>query len=283
MKPTVSVVMPCLNERKNLPRSIKSVVNQTLTDWELIVVDDGSSDGSADYVEQLANTDPRIRCVRNIGHHGVAACLNLAISMARGEFIARLDADDESDPERLELMVRRMRSEATLGVLGCGVIKQRWSDGALVEVNRFALPDDHQALVNSLAYMVGIGANCLVRREVFERVGGYDPCIGAEEELEFLIRAAKLFRLGYLAEPLYVYNVIEGKGRSVVGKRLKKKLILAGLNLRAIRELNLPLRFAPLAFGWILFGLMPERIKALVRNRLGFLVGRYKGHDRAVL
>ncbi len=98
--PSVSIVLPTFNRRSTLPRAIKSVLAQTWTDWELIVVDDGSTDGSADLVEAIA--DPRVRLARQ-SNRGAAAARNHGLSLCRGRWITFLDSDDEWLPNFLAL------------------------------------------------------------------------------------------------------------------------------------------------------------------------------------
>ncbi|MFZ0393020.1 MAG: glycosyltransferase family A protein [Terracidiphilus sp.] len=101
-KPLVSVVMPVRNGMPFLPEAVESIRSQTWPNWELIVVDDHSTDGTASYLAQL--TDPRIRAIKSAGC-GFEAARTSGIQVSRGEFVARLDADDVAMPERLEMQV----------------------------------------------------------------------------------------------------------------------------------------------------------------------------------
>lgn len=99
-KPKVSVLMPVRNEEKNISRSMGSVLSQTMKDWELIVADNGSSDRSWDLAMEFRKTDDRIKILRN-RNLGFTHSLNLLIGLAEGQYLARLDADDEFLPEKL--------------------------------------------------------------------------------------------------------------------------------------------------------------------------------------
>lgn len=127
--PLVSVIMSMRNGASTVGAAICSVVSQTLRDWELIVIDDGSSDKGAIIVEGFR--DERIRLVREPSSAGLAARLNQAVSLARGEFIARMDADDISFPERLSRQVVHLREHPELDLLGCGAVVFR-NGGELV-------------------------------------------------------------------------------------------------------------------------------------------------------
>lgn len=106
--PRVSVIMPVYNAAGFLEETIASVSAQSLTDWELLVVDDGSSDGSADILARLAASDPRIRPLSSGGNQGAGAARNLAMAAARGRYLAFLDADDLWHPEKLTRQVAAM-------------------------------------------------------------------------------------------------------------------------------------------------------------------------------
>lgn len=110
MKPQVSVITPCLNGSAYLAQAIESVRAQTLTDWELLVVDDGSSDGSQRMAAEYAAGDERIVPLVTSGHCGAAAARNLGLRAARGRFVAFLDCDDWWHPAKLGTQVDAMRA-----------------------------------------------------------------------------------------------------------------------------------------------------------------------------
>ena len=116
--PKVSVVLPVFNGAATIGRAVASVLRQTFEDWELIVVDDGSTDGTAALLHHLAKSEPRLR-VLTIAHAGIVAALNTGLAAARAPFIARLDADDEAHPERLAEQVALLRARPEIGLAGC--------------------------------------------------------------------------------------------------------------------------------------------------------------------
>lgn len=114
----ISVIMPAYNAEKYLPRSIGSVQAQTYENWELLVVDDGSADGSAALVERIAAQDPRVKLLRN-QHGGTARARNTALDVAKGEFLAFIDADDVFHPCFLQIAMEAMeREKAEMAVCG---------------------------------------------------------------------------------------------------------------------------------------------------------------------
>src|SRR5205807_4384385 len=115
--PLVSVVMTVLNGANTVGAAIRSIQLQTLQDWELIVIDNGSSDQSGAIVKGF--DDPRIRLIREENTAWVAVRLNQAISASRGQFIARMDGDDICFPQRLALQVARLQEDPQVDLLGC--------------------------------------------------------------------------------------------------------------------------------------------------------------------
>lgn len=119
-KPKVTVLMPVYNGEKYLEEAVNSILNQTFIDFELLIVDDGSTDGSAAIIQ--AYDDPRIRPVRNEKNLNLAATLNRGIAMARGEYIARMDCDDLSLPERLSRQVSFLDENPSCGLCATNAV-----------------------------------------------------------------------------------------------------------------------------------------------------------------
>lgn len=118
-KPVVSVMMPVYNGRKLIDASIQSLLNQTFTDWECIIVNDGSTDGTAAYLSTIE--DPRFRIETFEQNRGRAAAREKALQLASGEFLAMLDADDLYHPEKLERQVKAMREHPEVALVGCSI------------------------------------------------------------------------------------------------------------------------------------------------------------------
>jgi glycosyltransferase involved in cell wall biosynthesis len=127
-RPVVSVIMSMRNSALTVGAAVRSVLMQTLRDWEMIVIDDGSSDHSSDIVEGFH--DGRIRLVRETRSAGLAARLNQAVTLTQGEFIARMDADDICFPERLARQVARLREEPQIDLVSCAAVV--FSEGTLI-------------------------------------------------------------------------------------------------------------------------------------------------------
>lgn len=122
MSPVVSVVLPAFDAAATVERAVASIQAQTLADWELIAVDDGSNDGTGERLAALARADPRVRVLRR-PHEGIVAALNAGLAEARGAWVARMDADDEMPPARLATQAAFLADPAQrdVGVVGCRV------------------------------------------------------------------------------------------------------------------------------------------------------------------
>lgn len=178
MRPTVSVVLPVWNGARTIACAVESVRAQTWGDWELVVVDDGSTDGTREILRALAREEPRM-IVAERDHAGVVVAANAAAEVARGEFIARMDADDVAHPERLAEQVAWLEAPAhrEAGVVGSLVA----FGGERAAGEGYAL---HVDWVNSLVSPEAIALNRFVeqpvanpsvmfRRELLARHGGY--------------------------------------------------------------------------------------------------------------
>ncbi len=119
--PSVSVLMPIYNAELTLAEAVESILAQTFTDFELIVVDDGSTDGSLQMLQKFAHRDTRIRIISR-PNTGIAGALNEAMDAARGEFLARMDADDISLPARFEKQVAFLQEHPDVVLLGSRVM-----------------------------------------------------------------------------------------------------------------------------------------------------------------
>lgn len=176
--PRVSVVLPVRHAAGTVARAIASIRAQTFPDWELIAVDDGSSDGTREILRALARDEPRLTLIEQ-DHAGVAAAANAGAAAARGEFIARMDADDVSHPERLAAQVAFLDAVENRGVGVAGCLVEFGGDRAAAEgyarhvdwVNSLVTPDEialHRFVEAPLA-----NPSVMFRRELVARHGGY--------------------------------------------------------------------------------------------------------------
>jgi len=129
-EPLVSVVMPVHNAEKYLERAIKSILGQTYQTFEFIIIDDGSTDSSGEIIAEFERLDSRIHVIRFPTNQGLVSALNYGLEIAQGDYIARMDADDISLPDRFSKQVEFMGSHPEIGLLGCGM-RYMQEDGTL--------------------------------------------------------------------------------------------------------------------------------------------------------
>ncbi|HZL37730.1 MAG TPA: glycosyltransferase [Tepidisphaeraceae bacterium] len=207
--PAVSVVLPVYNAQRYLARALDSVLNQTFADFELIVVDDGSKDGSLSILRRYAREDARIRLLSR-ANTGIVGALNDGLSMARGEFIARMDGDDLCLPTRFEKQVAYLREHSECVLVGSQVLLIDPADAPICPKHdtRFTHAEIDEAHLH-WGWPV-IHPSVLMRREAVEQAGGYREEYKWLEDLDLFLRLAEIGGLANLPDVLLHYRLHEG-------------------------------------------------------------------------
>jgi len=174
--PRVTVGIPFYNEEETLAGAIRSVFAQTQSDWELILVDDGSTDGSLDIARSV--DDPRVRVVGDGQHRGLSARLNQIVVLASARLVARMDADDLMHPERLRSQLSYLAKNPTVDVVGTGMFIL---DGDDLPVAKRLAPVHPMSALAALSRGCFIHASVMGRREWFARYPYDSGCDGAED------------------------------------------------------------------------------------------------------
>ena len=205
--PIVSVIMPVYNGEKYLAEAVDSILTQTFTDFELLIVDDASQDGSVEIIRSYEQGDDRIRFFQLERNSGSADARNVAIAAASGEYIAGMDCDDVSLPQRLQKQVDFLESHCEIGGLGSGRRVVNYDLSTLLYY--YVLPRQH-ALI-ALNWFIGssfMGATLMIRRDFLLAVGGYESGRRAVEDLELVSRLLQEtpIRFSNLPENLYIYR-----------------------------------------------------------------------------
>lgn len=203
--PRVSVLMPAYNREAYIREAVESVLRQTFTDFELVAVDDGSTDGTVAVLEELARRDERVRVIK-AGRLGLVGVSNETVRHARGEYLARLDADDVALPGRLEKQVAYMDSHPECVVVG-GQMEIMDSVGQFKrmktvpteheQIDGFHLAGQGSAIMNSTAMMRGA---------TVREVGGYRRLFEICDDLDLWMRLAEKGRLANLPEVFVRYR-----------------------------------------------------------------------------
>jgi GT2 family glycosyltransferase len=208
-KPLVSVVVPSHNRARLLRRTLQSILRQRMTDLEVIVIDDGSSDDTATIA---AGADPRMRLLRNSTSGGVSKARNRGIAEAFGEWVAFCDDDDLWSPEKLarqlEAAENAHREWAYAGDVNVDDTLRILSGGPPPS------PDEVIALLPRWNPVASGGSNVIVRSRVLAKVGGFDPTLRRTEDWDLWIRIARTGPPAWVCEPLVAYRFHPG---NVVG------------------------------------------------------------------
>jgi glycosyltransferase involved in cell wall biosynthesis len=200
--PQVTVLMPVYNAMPFLPMAIESVLAQSLSAFELLIIDDGSTDGTCAYLESLR--DGRIRIVRRT-HEGLGATLNVGLGLCNTEYIARMDGDDVIHPRRLEAQLEYLIHNPHVCMVGSQVEFLVSVPTGLVA----RVPTEHNEIVERLlAAKSGTShATLMMRLSVVRRIGGY-RIAGSGEDLDFCLRMCEAGRAANLAGIYYYYRLL---------------------------------------------------------------------------
>jgi len=200
--PIVSVIIPIYNRAHVLARAIQSVLDQTYQDFEIIVVDDGSTDNTEEIVKSF--NDPRIRYIRHEENKGAAAARNTGIKAAKGEFIAFQDSDDKWLPEKLEKQMKVFENApAKVGVVYTGFWRIENNKKIYIPFSWLTQKEGniHKELLKE--NFIGTPA-ALVRKECFEKAGMFDEKLPRLQDWELVIRLSKYYNFKCIDEPLLI-------------------------------------------------------------------------------
>lgn len=201
--PEISIVIPAYNAMEYLPQTVDSVLQQTFHDFDVVIVNDGSSDGLEDWFHQSVR-DPRFRLISQ-ENQGIAGARNTGIANSQGEFIAFLDADDLWHPSKLEKQVQRLKDSPEVGLVYTWL---QYADARAVPNGRFVKSPFQGDVWEQLTAFnfVGCGSNAMVRRACFGTVGNFDKSLGSYvEDWDMWLRIAKRYPFAVIKSPL-VYN-----------------------------------------------------------------------------
>ncbi len=204
MNPKVSVIIPNYNYEKFISATIESVLSQTYRNIEIIVVDDGSRDNS---LEILKNFGDKIRVVSQ-ENEGVSAARNHGVSLSEGDLIGFLDADDIWLPEKLERQIEKFNADTEVGLVHCSM--------TLIDLDNEPIGENsngqegwvsEEFLLFERGVVVGAGSTALVKRQVFDEVGGFDLRLSTAADWDFCYQVSRKYKLGFVAEPLVLYLI----------------------------------------------------------------------------
>lgn len=254
--PMISVIMGIYNCEKTVEAAIMSIINQTYQDFELILCDDGSIDGTYDIAKKYQDKYPeKIILIRNDKNRGLNYTLNHCLKYAKGKYIARMDADDESLPNRFEVEVNYLESHPEIAIISAS-LRLFDNDGVWGEKHFKQYPEPID-LVKSSPFSHSV---CMVRSEAYKAVNGYSEGkkLMRVEDLHLWIKMySKGYRGANLSEYLYMYR---DDRDGYTKRKFKYRLNSAYVRRQAVKMFHLPkynyiYTFTPIIIGLIPFGL----------------------------
>jgi glycosyltransferase involved in cell wall biosynthesis len=201
--PLVSIVMPAFNAGLYAGEAIKSILSQTLTDFELIIINDGSTDNTAQVLTEYQAGDARLHVLhqRNCGG---AASMNRGCALAKGKYIARMDSDDLCEPGRLARQVEYLEKHSDIGLCGTWMVAFQGEKETLHQY-----PSEPDIAKSMLPFQLSVaGPSIAFRRDTYLRIPVRNsPDVGATDDYLFVVECSKYFRFASVPEPLYRYRI----------------------------------------------------------------------------
>lgn len=218
--PKVSVIMSVYNGEEFLRDSILSILNQTYSDFEFVIIDDCSTDNTLKILEEFYKKDSRIKILNNTQNLGLTKSLNKAISESSGEYLARLDAGDVSSPDRLEKQVAFLDQHKEVGLLGSFMYIIDTKGEILKEVR---YPTDNETLKKDLIkYNPFVHSSIMFRKDVGARVGFYDENFKYAQDYDFYFKLFPLTKFANLPMFLVQYRHMPNSITSTKNKQQMK-------------------------------------------------------------
>ena len=230
--PLISVLLPVFNAENELPRAVCSLLNQTYQDFEIVAINDGSTDASGQLLDEFSRSDSRLRVYHQPNAGALGKVLNRAAELAQGTYLARQDADDASALTRLEEQVSYLEAHPRVGVCGTWT----WQiDTQLGPLFSSELADNHDLIVSFLNKGMNpyIHGSVMIRADLFRKTGGYRGSL--VEDFDLWVRLSEITRLGML-EKLGYYFWQSTSGISSGAHIRQQQLVKLVLKLHSERQ-----------------------------------------------
>lgn len=227
IEPKLSVVMTAYNAEKYIREAIESILNQTFTDFEFIIIDDCSTDATGAIIEEYSARDPRIVCVHNPKNLYISASTNIGIEMARTDIIAKMDADDIALPMRLEKQYAFIKDHPEVGVVGAW-IEIISEAGKPLRIREYQT-DDVGLRRKIFRYSPIAQPVCMYRKSVVNEFGGYLAVSAPAEDVNLWFKIGTRYKFANIPEVLLKYRFFENSN--------------SNRNLRALEIKTLRLRW----------------------------------------
>ncbi len=233
VKPLITVVMSVYNSGDFLEEAINSILNQTLGDFEFIMIDDASTDRSLAIMERFSRKDNRIKLIRHKHNKGLTKSLIEAIEQARGEYVARQDSDDISLPQRLEKQAGFLTHHPPYGAIGTSA---EIIDENGITIKKALVPKSWILIKQMLKF-----GNCflhgsmMIRKIDYIKMGGYRSIFNLSQDFDLWLRLSKFKKLKNLKETLYLWRKTKD---NITSKRINEQFKVGALALYDCRSEN---------------------------------------------
>lgn len=259
--PLISVLMGVYNCASTVEEAIQAIVDQTVTDWEFIICDDGSADDTYEVVRAFAEKEPRIVLIRNEHNMGLAPTLNNCLRIARGTYTARMDGDDICAPDRFEKELAVLESDPDCAVVSCGMLS--FDEGGVYGQSNYPAKPVTRDFFRMSPFC---HAGCMMRKSVLLGLGGYNES-SAVERFEDYDLWYRLYKAGYygrnLSEPLYS---MRDDRQASKRRKFRYRISCTKLKYQMYKDFRPGIRFLPLVLRPVLKGLLPKWLYICLRR-----------------
>ena len=266
-KPLVSVVMSVFNADKQVKRAIESILNQTLHNFEFIIINDASKDKSLESIRSYKRKDKRIRLINNKRDLRLASSLNIGVAFAKADLIARMDPDDISLSERLETQYLFLKKHPEIAIVGTNlsIIDQNENE---IWIRKY--PTESKELKKIMfRYAPFAHPSVMFKKKVFQEFGGYDPQMKLCEDIDFWFRMGTKYDFGNIPRKLLRYTLSKNSGTH---RKLRDTELLGfKIKINAIRKLGYKPSMYDIVYNILQFlslWIMPAGIRIKLYNTL---------------
>ena len=260
--PSISVLMGVYNCASTVEEAVHSIIAQTVTDWELIICDDGSSDNTYEVVQELARRDPRIVLIRNDRNMGLAPTLNHCLRIARGTYTARMDGDDLCAPDRFEKELALLESDPHCAVVSCAMIS--FDQDGPYGISHYLKKPKRQDLIMRSPFC---HAGCMMHKAILLQLNGYSEseAVRRMEDYDLWFR---LYQAGHYGRnlPDTLYSMRDDRN-AYKRRTLTARLNSTRLKYRIYRAFRPGIRYIPYVFAPVIKGLLPEKLYTFLRRK----------------
>lgn len=259
--PLISVLMGVYNCADTVEEAIQSIIDQTVTDWEFIICDDGSADDTYETVRTIAEKEPRIVLIRNERNMGLAPTLNNCLRIAQGTYTARMDGDDICSPDRFEKELAVLENDPDCAVVSCGMLS--FDEGGIYGQSNYP---ERPGTTDFFRMSPFCHAGCMMRKAVLLELGGYNEGDEVQrfEDYDLWYRLYKAGHYGRnLSEPLYS---MRDDRQASKRRKFRYRISCTKLKYQMYKDFRPGIRFLPLVLRPVLKGLLPKWLYISLRR-----------------